>query len=544
MPAEDVGGKAADRTPPSNPVPRINIILVLVGLMLGIISLRPAQARFGTDGVVVTEINQRAAVYSLALQQDGRIVAAGYSYDGADRFTLARYNPDGSLDGGFGCNGVTVTAFVGVADCYCMLVQPDGKILAGGGSSVPPWSPDQPFNLIRYSSDGSLDTSFGTNGKVLGSVAVRGLVLQPDGKIVTAYSADLHSFTVARHNCDGSLDTDFGGGGSSSCTFSYDADAVAIQRQADGKLLVAGYCYDGAAYCFALARFAGDGSLDPGFGNNGKAVTTIGPDRAWANSLILQPDGKSVVGGYFSGGGQAGIGLARYNSDGSLDSSFGSGGKVTTNCSTVSGVKGLVLQPDGKLAVASYGDVGSQIGFILARYHADGTLDTDFGESGWVRIPIGQFTSDAYCLTLQPDGKLVAAGHSNNNQLPDPTLDGGFALARVNCDGTLDRFDEPTPTSTQTPVVDFHEKQILAFPNPATDYVFFIVKLDRPMRVKAELFSIAGERVAIMEDTLSAVNPVLKWACGTVGVGIYLARINIGGEKTAILKVAVDHRRR
>jgi uncharacterized delta-60 repeat protein len=508
-----------------------------------------AHAYFGTNGKVITLIGDWDYAYSLLIQPDGKIVAGGTNH-GSGEFALVRYDSNGNLDNGFGTNGVVVTPFIGVADCYSLALQADGKIVAAGAASHAPPAPlgdsTENFILYRYLADGALDTGFGTGGEVITRVGVndyaRGVVIQPDHKIVAGGFAD-NQFALARYDENGSLDATFGGGGIVTTSIASNANAYALVRQPDGNLVLAGSCWNGSATCFTLARYLENGTLDAGFGSSGTTITPIGLGSSNAYSLVRQPDGKLVAGGYFSGGGQSGFALARYNSDGSLDPSFGLDGKVMTTedigTGWLSEVRGLVVQQDGKLVAAGTGGQETKNCFAVVRYNSDGQVDTGFGTGGIALVPVGNINDRAFALALQPDGKLVIAGHSNNNALPDPSIDGGYAVVRLNSDGTLDQYGAPTATPTSTPTpIDLQGQTVKAFPNPASDKVSFIMNLDQPTRVRMDIFSMAGERVATLEETLSGDNAVLTWLCGAVGPGVYLAKVSLDGQ-VVTLKIAI-----
>ena len=171
-----------------------------------------------------------------------------------------------------------------------------------------------------------------------------------------------------------------------------------------------------AALFFTLAlphAVQAAGALDSSFGSGGKVTTPIGTSDDLAYALVSQPDGKLVAAGYTSGT-TFDFALARYNSDGSLDSTFGTGGKVTTPIGASSDeAHALILQPDGKLVAAGYTSNGSTYDFALVRYTSAGSLDSTFGTGGKVTTPIGTSNDQAYALVLQPDGRLVAAGYGS-----------------------------------------------------------------------------------------------------------------------------------
>jgi uncharacterized delta-60 repeat protein len=217
----------------------------------------------------------------------------------------------------------------------------------------------------------------------------------------------------------------------------------ALALQPDGKLVAAGDSYNGSNDDFALARYNPDGSPDTSFHGTGKVTTAIGPGDDGVNALALQPDGKVVVAGWSDNGSNSDVALARYNPDGSLDTNFNGTGKVTTAIgSGFDCANALALQPDGKIVVVGATWNGSNNDFALARYNPDGSLDTNFNGTGTVMTAIGSGHDGADALALQPDGKLVAAGASSNGSNND------VALARYKPDGKLDPSFHGTGTVT------------------------------------------------------------------------------------------------
>src|SRR5215471_5387552 len=332
--------------------------LLGVALILLIVVPSPLRAAdgdldttFGSGGIVITDFGGDDVATSVALQSDGKIVAAGRTLvGGVSSFALGRYNSDGSLDTTFGTGGKVTTDSLG--DAFALSIRSDGKIVVAGGRTQSPSN----FALARYNSDGSLDSTFGSGGKVERtdfSGLFVALVLQPDGKIVVAGGKN-GDFVLVRYNGDGSLDTTFGSGGTLTTDFSgRDDEAYALAIQSDGKIVAAGRTTTTSGSVmsdFALARYNSDGSLDASFGTGGKVTTAFpSPFPGAAYSMALEPDGKIVA----AGGGldvESGIRLARYNSDGSLDITFGVGGKV--GLSDPDG-KSIALQPDGKIVVGT-----------------------------------------------------------------------------------------------------------------------------------------------------------------------------------------------
>ncbi len=395
---------------------------------------------FGSDGTVTTEFGASDSyIQGVVLQSDGKIVAAGWVYDDNDRdFALARYNADGSLDTIFGDNGKVETP-IGSDDDYGLAIaaQSDGKIILAGYSRLGGGNND--YALARYTADGALDTTFGSGGKVTtailsGNDRAQSVAVQSDGKIVAAGSSrgGGTDFSLARYTTAGALDTSFDIDGKVTTRYgAYTDTAEAVALQSDGKIVAAGFADIGSQDTdndFALARYTTAGALDASFGTGGKVTTNIASVEDRATDMAVQSDGKVVVVGYTRVGGNNDdandFALARYNANGTLDTSFSADGKVTTAISSGDDrARGVAVQSDGKIVVAGH----SRGDFAVARYNADGSLDTSFGDDGKV---ITDFNSLDYAqdVAVQSDGKIVAAGYSSNN----------FALARYNADGSLD----------------------------------------------------------------------------------------------------------
>ncbi|MCP4374794.1 MAG: hypothetical protein GY794_01235, partial [bacterium] len=292
------------------------------------------------DGIVTTSINYGARWHSVTQQDDGKILVAGrVTVSGLPQihdFALARYNTDGSLDTAFGGDGIVTLAIGPWNDFnYSVAVQSDGNILVAGYSESE--SEQANFAVVRYTADGSLDTTFDSDGIVTTDFATRDdfaydVTVQSDGKVLVAgFSKDGDfDFALTRYNVDGSLDTSFDTDGIVTTDFGSSTDTgYSVTVQSDGKILLAGRSNSDSDYDFALVRYNADGSLDTTFDTDGKLTTDFGSGDDWGRDVAVQSDGKILVVGEGFNGSNMDIGLVRYNADGSLDTSFDSDGIVT-----------------------------------------------------------------------------------------------------------------------------------------------------------------------------------------------------------------------
>jgi uncharacterized delta-60 repeat protein len=415
---------------------RLGLILALVVMLwgpatgVGYAAPGDLDPTFGNGGIVTTSISVRNVARALVIQPDGKLVAAGITDTGStEAFALVRYLSDGGLDPSFGSSGIVTTAISsgisgGVIRAHALVLQLDGKLVAAGESG-------EDYALVRYLPDGSLDLSFDNDGIVITSIGTgsrdiaSALVLQPDGRLVAAGNTDTSSttddFALVRYLPDGTLDSSFGSGGIVTTTIGDEGDWVsALVLQPDGKLVAAGYNFELSTNYFTLARYLPDGSLDNSFGNDGIVINSIGPDSDLLFALVLQPDGKLVAAGSSLDFSTFDFALVRYNSDGSLDPTFGNGDGIVTTSINIGPdqANALVLQPDGKLVAVGSSSNGIGSDLALVRYRSDGRLDTSFGNGGIITTPVG-FSSGASALVLQPDSKLVAAGLSYPESNPN-----------------------------------------------------------------------------------------------------------------------------
>ena len=370
---------------------------------------------FEGTGVVTTSFaNQRTGAHGVAIQADGKVVVVGHSYNGLpllDDFTVVRYNASGTLDTSFNGTGKVITDIGGFSSDgegdygRCVAIQSDGKIVVAGyarvGGTLTQGGTDA-IALVRYNTNGSLDTTFNITGKVItnatiGDAQARCIALQSDGKIVVAGSTG-SEVVVARYNENGSLDTTFNGTGVVSTPDESGravADGIAIQN--DGKILVSSDVSYGYGIDVSLLRYNTNGTLDTSFNGTGKVITSlvdISELYDIGNSVAVQNDGKIVVVGF--------SGLARYNPNGTLDTTFNGTGKVIDGGGAQNSGNRVAIQVDDKIVVARGG--------VVSRYNGNGSLDATFGNVGRAASGTG-----VECVALQNDGRIVVAGYSGSS---------------------------------------------------------------------------------------------------------------------------------
>jgi len=376
-------------------------------------------ASFGTNGLAVAGISAEFdVVRKLVIQPDGKIVAAGDA--GAplnNDYALARFNSDGTLDATFGVGGMVRTPMVTCCEQVSDVVaQPDGKLVVAGIGS-----------LVRYDQNGTLDPTFGAGGVVFTSpiyAAALGITVQSDGKLVVAgrVSGSAEPGVVVRYHSDGSLDDTFATGGILTTTV-----AREIVLQPDGKIVVSGIRALGELY---FLRCDADGVPDPTLGVNGETTLIVSRMRT-LEAMLLQPDGKLVVAGTADHVNQFASDdfvLVRVLANGARDNSFGTGGTVRTSIAEFDTAYALVQQADGKLIAAGQANDFVQPGRpAITRYNSDGSLDSTFGNGGTLLAGAAPMDA-ARGLAIDADGRIVIGGTGSvleNNEFVVARLIGG-----------------------------------------------------------------------------------------------------------------------
>ncbi len=367
---------------------------------------------FGTAGKVVTDTGDSYRTRASLIQPDGKILVTGLLTSGGAQQSFAnRYLPDGSLDAGFGSGGISAIDPAG-PDWFgveAAALQADGKIVLAGSLDV---IFTRRFAALRLNSDGTIDTSFGTAGLVVTELQAGSLLeiafavaIQPDGKILAAGVRDdgsRRTFAVVRYLSDGSLDPSFGGDGKVLTDTGGTTGGVCyhVAVLPDGGIVAGGY--DTSA-SLAVVKYESDGTLSPSFGAGGMAFASIG--LVQDTSMAIHDDGRILLGGFvFAGPGSYDSSIARFLADGTLDPSFDGDGLAPVDLGAGNALEAIALQPDGKIIA-----VGGFTEKVVARVDTNGAQDPTFGSSGTASVAFGPGFTEPGNVAIQPDGKLVVA---------------------------------------------------------------------------------------------------------------------------------------
>ncbi len=566
-------------------------VLLFIAVFLGASKSVHAQASmldntFGTNGTVrsyfPTGDSLSDQVSSIAIQSDGKIVVAGTSLDGTSAaFALARCDTNGNLDATFGSGGFVRSVDDGWLG-HSMVIQPDGKIVVAGDAQFANADgfSQVAFGLKRFNSNGTPDVTFGSDGEsyffIISLPPIEGLstnnansiALQSNGKLVVAGSyvdtinGGRVAFTVARFNSNGSVDNSFGSNGSVR-SFIVGGDSTldvanSVAIQSNGKIVLAGTSYNpspsaGGLISIALARYDTNGTADTTFGANGTVRVAIPGGQDFddeAYSIGMQTDGKILVGGFSdlnpSIGTSAGIefAVARFDSNGTLDNTFGSGGAATTYIaggdSSSDMAYGLALQPNGKIVLAGstyFTEGNGEYAFGVARFNSDGTPDNSFGTngSGLTIFPGGDSTDDeARAVAVQSNGKIVSAGYSFGNSLFYPLYTGyAFALARYLPQG-------PTAVRNNAGLPRKYELY-QNYPNPFNPTTTISYELSANSFITLKVYDILGREVAtLVNGKENAGSYSVQFDGSKLASGVYFYRLTAGSfvsvKKLVVLK--------
>lgn len=394
-------------------------------------------------GTLITALKETYTneIYASAIQPDGKIIVVGnvyneqtYNYD----FGIARFHPDGTNDNTFGTGGSTVVPLSSSWYLFeAIAVQGDGKIVAG--ISKEETSGYYDLALLRFTSTGELDPTFGTGGiaytKSFGIDGyIKSLAIQGTNILVAADFQD-DNFNILRYTPTGALDNSFGTGGVLSYTFSQGyAAARTLIVDPNGKIIVAGTVYNNSTgfYDIGLLRYTTRGVLDRQFGSGGVVEQNFFEYNNNPTSIRVQPDGKILIGGYISSATDD-LAVFRFNANGSVDNTFGNGGIVTTTTSqaysvgyTTADVRadGKIVAGGGGLEYTSTGNTYYLAHVDIYRFTSTGAVDNTFGTNGKLQTAFDRYIW--YNSTKIFDNRFYAFGYGSN------TYDWGGYLSAYN----------------------------------------------------------------------------------------------------------------
>lgn len=501
-------------------------------MQLEILNAQPGtpDMSFGDNGHVLTLISLGSKSYTSALQSDGKIIAAGmainngpgggFEYDWA----LARYNTDGTLDSTFAYGGLIVPVKYGLPNSIG--ISTDGKIIVAGHTN------DNFLPAIaKFNENGSFDTSF-ANGDLLLPDNIEFLTtieLQTDNKLivlgVTIDSMQISINKLIRYNVNGSIDSTFGTNGIVIINFDNESSWYGtLAEQPDGRILVGGQVYNGINnYDFAVARFNSNGTIDSTFNDIGIVISDINHTDNLVKSIIVQADEKIEFTGINFDGVLHGYAMARYNIDGSLDVNFGDNGFVITpENSILSYTWDIVVQSDGRMFVAGGATNGNGQDFALLCYNSDGFLDTTFASTGIAINNAGALDGEATSIILQPDGKVLAIGYIGDK----------FALVRY--------F---TSLNTAIPDLAIEQNSLFFYPNPIAQNGVVQYFLQRTQEVSIDLIDMQGKVVYSLmshEIQLKGKHELTVIFPEMLEPGMYLISVSSKSGDDSIIKIIKD----
>ena len=468
---------------------------------------------FGNNGIVTTVISGTYNLgHTAVVQPDGKIIVAGEAGESSTyKVAVARYNTDGTLDTSFGNSG-TLLVTVGTARSYArnIAVQPDGKIVIGA------YTYDDiagDFAVVRLNADGTLDNSFGTNGITIidnGShEVVDAMTLLSDGKILLAGN-NYDNFLAARFNTDGSLDTSFGTNGWATTVFDSSYSQVKdATTQNDGKILLSGFASDIATgrHSIAIARFNTDGTIDSTFGTSGRVSFNIGSFDDYGAGVAVQTDGKIIIGGYTildSNFSEYDFAAVRLNSDGTFDNSYGTNGIAITSVidNGRNYAEQMLMQPDNKVVLMGFVGAGSNDDDMgMVRFDTDGNLDATFGTGGKVTTDVSGRYDYGKAIAMQPDHKIILTGYSYTNA----------GVAEI----VVARYDNFILGANDSQNIEFR-----LYPNPANDRIN-IEMSDALLNYQVEILDSMGKKIFSSEiQKIGHIN-VSALAAGTYFIKLH-----------------------
>jgi len=497
------------------------LLLVLFSILLNAQDGLPDET-FGDGGIVLTSLTPAdVTVSDIATQSDDKIIVSGNLFDGMNRDLIAiRYLPDGQIDSSFAVDGSYILGSSAEFEFSSSIAVDDQDQIYIVGARRDPVSTSRAI-VIKLLADGAIDASFDqdgiweSTGNSDGTDIFTDILIQQDGKILVAGLRETSTPSkfafLARFNPDGTLDNDFGNGGISLTPVpdEYSVNTVAVNSI--GEIVVQGVLFNFEIDLY-LMKFDPQGQLDETFGTNG--VVTRGDE--FAGGMTIQPDDKILIPtkSDFTFGDD--FGILRYNSDGTLDDSFGVNGRTSIDPSQdPESPTSILIQADGKIIIA--GSIGFTLtqDFALARFDSDGVLDPTFGINGSITVDDG-LSEVLVATTFQSNGSIVVAGNA------------GFAIPNASI--MMLRFSIAPVTNVT--ILESDPLELDLFPNPSTGLFNVSVDLDAPTSVSMTLYDSAGRMV----------KQVLQKA--PLGAGTHSVEVNLTAVPTGIYFMQVETEQR
>jgi len=489
------------------------------------------------DGIAITDLSSSDYTSSIAFQDDGKIVVAGHIYNGSDTdIAVLRYSADGILDSTFNDSGIVITPIGGSDRANTISIQEDGKIIVAGSTYN---GSDYDFAVVRYNSDGSLDYTFNIAGIVItpisngGNDYVISMSIQEDGKIFvvgTTHSGSDLAVSVARYSTDGSLDNTYNNNGI--VTTPIDSGSIHVVNSLvihnDGGIVVAGRSGSDPEYKYIMEKYNENCILDSTFNKTGKIVISncFNCDQiSYDGAVVVQSDGKIIFGGTSA---NFDFMLIRYNTNGKIDSSFGDNGMILTDFNNDFDILfGLNAYDDKIIAtgISMY-----PITIPIARYNVVITTtslktDTPVGSQTLeVSSTIGFFIGDN--IVINPGGA--------NEETNTITGFGSFLLQTPlkfnHLAGELIVKHDPTSVNENYAGIPNDFTLLQNYPNPFNPSTKIEFSLPKAEFVTLKIYNILGEEVAtLVQDKLQAGNHTYQFDGGDLASGVYVYRIEAGG---------------
>jgi uncharacterized delta-60 repeat protein len=401
---------------------------------------------FNTGKITTTFGSGDEGARGAILQANGKITAAGmHNLDnGVNReFAIVRFIVTGNLDTTFNTIGKALHSFGGSATDdwgHAVAIQTDGGLVMVGRSDA---AGDPDFAILRLTTSGALDTTFNTTGKVTYQFTAsqmeiaRTVTVDLQGRVIVGgygNSGTRFQAAILRLNTNATLDTTFKTIGKGLVALgSSDDSFLALTLQTNGHLLAGGVTYNGSDFEMAVARFLTDGALDTTFSTVGSSIQSFGSGRNdWLFGVALQSNGRIIAAGSSLSGTDADFTILRMSTDGTLDTTFNTVGKHRASVLTGSeAFHATQIQTNGNIIGAGYAWDGSKDSFGVCRFNTDGSLDTSFFTNGKSTLAVGAAQDKAQAIAFHNDGNIMLVGRSiNAGNL-------NFAVLRLNCDGTI-----------------------------------------------------------------------------------------------------------